>query len=279
MEYLDKLICGNVLDVLPKIPDESVDLIITSPPYNCGIPYDSWHDDMKWHDYLQWCRQWLAECFRVLKADGRICVDVLIEMGIDDNTLRVSPFVEFVNLYKQVGLHLFGCPIWPDNHLTKFTSWGSWMSAKAPYMYNAYEVIIVGYKHHKMKISDGLSTMSKEDFMTGCHGVWDIHPETDPQTIACFPLELPQLCINMLSYKGDVVLDPFVGSGTTAVAAKLLERHYIGIDISERYISKARVRLARQRTLFDWMAARKQLAKPSGNPLIIDKRKTKVYPK
>ena len=250
-------IVGNVVEELKKMPSGSVDLIVTSPPYNCGIKYDSWNDSMVWEDYLKWNKKWLKECYRVLKDDGRIAINALLEMGIENNTVRVNPQVEFAVMMKQVGLNSMGLVLWEDLHRGRYTAWGSWMSASSPYIYNMVECIMLAYKKNRKKLSAGEDTISKEDFVRGVCGIWKMQPETSGLTKACFPLELPKLLIELLSYKEDVVLDPFSGSGTTALAAKRTDRKYIGIDISEEYTRVARKRLAEDRNLFDWLAESK----------------------
>lgn len=134
-------------------------------------------------------------------------------------------------------------PMWTDPHRVKFTAWGSYKSASAPYIYNPYEVVIIAYKKHRKKQNRGEDTISKEDFIKGCSGVWNIKTDTNSLTKATFPVELPQLIIELLSYKNDLVLDPFSGSGTTGVACFNTERNYLGIEISKKYFEISKKRL------------------------------------
>lgn len=232
---------------MKELPDNSIDLIFTSPPYNCGIEYDSWNDNLPWDEYLNWTKSWLTECRRVLKPDGRIAVNVLLNMGLLGNTVRVSPVAEIIRLYQEVGINLMSTSIWVENTRSRNTAWGSYLSASSPYIYCPYEGIVIGYKESKKKLTKGVSTISKEDFIMGCSGMWKIAPETRGMTIANFPVALPKLAIELLSYEGDTVLDPFAGSGTTAIACIRTKRNFVGFEISPNYFSVAMERIAEER--------------------------------
>jgi site-specific DNA-methyltransferase (adenine-specific) len=246
-----KLIHGDCIEEMKKMADDSVDLCVTSPPYNCGIEYDSYMDNKPWDEYLSWCRQWLLEVKRVLKPDGRFSINHLVEMGLSSdgkkNAIRVSPQVELYNIIRSLDLTIVAQPMWADLTRSTLTSWGSWCSASAPYIYNPFEVILIGYKKQWKKQRDkdnkGVNTISKEDFMKGVGGVWNIQPETKGLTVANFPVALPKLCIELLSFKDDVVLDPFMGSGTTAIACLQTGRRFIGFDISKNYVKIAEQRI------------------------------------
>lgn len=233
----------DILDGFRQLPDNSIDLCVTSPPYNCGIKYDSWEDSKPWNEYLDWCRTWLREMKRVLKPDGRFAINHLVEMGLPadgkKNGIRVSPQVELYKILVELELTIVAQPMWADLTRSTLTSWGSWMSASAPYIYNPFEVILIGYKNHwkknREKDNKGINTISKEDFMKGVGGVWNIQPETKGLTMANFPVALPKLCIELLTFKDDVVLDPFMGSGTTAIACLETDRQYIGFELSTNY--------------------------------------------
>lgn len=248
---IDRIFCGDCLDLLPQVESDSIDLIVTSPPYNCGIEYDNHDDNMPWDEYLLWCKKWISELYRVIKPDGRVCINVLVDMGIHENAIRVSPFVEFTKIMQEVGFNFAGFPIWTDNNRSRNTAWGSWLSASAPYVYNPFEVIIIGFKKTWKKERQGESTISKEDFMLGCSGVWNLKTQKTI-TAANFSLDLPLLCINLLSYKNDLVLDPFCGSGTTCIAAKNMSRHYLGFDISPKYCEIAKRRFYSEAIQFDF---------------------------
>ena len=234
-KFINKVVHGDCLELLPEIPENSVDLVVTSPPYNCGIEYDSYDDNKIWEEYLRWCKSWLIELKRILKKDGRICINVPIDMGYKNNTERVSPYADFYRLFNEVGIHNGGVALWTDNHRSKNTAWGSWKSASCPYGWCPYEVIMFGYKEQWAKENKGISTISKKEFIECVGGVWNLRTQTQQITKANFSTDLPEHCIKLLSYKNDIVLDLFSGSGTTAKVAKLLSRRFIALEISKKY--------------------------------------------
>lgn len=241
----------DLMQGFAQLSSDSIDLCVTSPPYNCGIEYDSWDDAKPWDQYLQWCHDWLSEVKRVLKPDGRFAVNHLVEMGLPSggkkNGTRVSPQVELYNIMRSLDLTVVAQPMWADLTRSTLTSWGSWCSASAPYIYNPFEVILIGHKgqwkKERPKDSKGENTISKEDFMKGVGGIWNIQPETRGLTKANFPVALPKMCIELLSFKDDIILDPFMGSGTTAIACLQTDRQYIGFEISPAYHKVAQDRI------------------------------------
>jgi len=234
----NEIICGDALEKLQDIPDNSIDLIVTSPPYNIGIEYDNWDDRMPWGLYYEWCRRWLEECYRILKPDGRMCLNHYLSCGQSDN--RHAPLMKLNCIAEEIGFKHHGLAVWYDTTLTKRSAWGSWLSPSAPYINSPFEGILVLYKERWKKDRIGKSEITKKEFMEACSGIWKIQPEKDREHPAPFPLELAERCIRMFSWEGDVVLDPFCGKGTTCVAAKRLNRKYIGIDISDKYCGMAR---------------------------------------
>ena len=179
---------ADCVQYLKEMPEKSVDLIVTSPPYNCGIQYPSWNDSLPWNDYLDWCQTWIHELFRVCKPDGRIAINVLMEMGINHNQCRVFPSMEFTRMIQTAGFTVCGVPLWLDSHKSRLTAWGSWRSASCPYIYNPAEIVILAYKQSRKKLDAGISTISKNDFISGTSGIWRIQPETRPLTAAAFPV-------------------------------------------------------------------------------------------
>ena len=235
----------DCVEGLKQLEDSSIDLIVTSPPYNLGIQYDSWNDRMPWNDYLKWCDEWLSECFRVLKDDGRICINhYFCNNPIDENGNHESrfPLFDFKNIMDRIGYNCHRVVVWDDLTMKKQTAWGSWLSASAPHINCPYEGILIAYKKQWNKINKGESTIHKNDFMEACSGVWHIGT-TISYTMANFPERLPQLCIDLLSYKNDVVLDPFSGSGTTCWVAKCMNRQFVGFEISKAYWQESISRL------------------------------------
>ena len=239
MEF-NKIYNMDCRDGLKLVPDNSIDLIVTSPPYNLGIKYDSWNDEMPWEEYLEFCRDWLTECYRILKSDGRICIDHYFSCG--RGGVNRFPLFDIKNIMESIGYKIVSIPVWMDETVTNKTAWGSWMSASAPYINCPIEGILIACKDHWKKDVSGESTISRDMFIEGTYGVWNLGTTTG-QTIACFPEKLPEMCIQLLSYKDDVVLDPFSGSGTTCFVAKKLDRKFVGFEISKDYYDVSVARL------------------------------------
>lgn len=240
----------DCIEGLKQISDSTIDLIVTSPPYNVGIEYDVCNDCMPWDKYLLWCTEWLSECYRVLKDDGRICLNHYIAFRspqFDDNGNRDGyadrfPLFDLKSIMEHIGYGVSKLIIWNDPTMNKLTAWGSWLSASAPHIQTPTEGILVGYKKQWKKLNDGESTIDAETFKEAVSGVWNIGT-TIGYTKACFPEKLPYLCIQLLTYKNDVVLDPFSGSGTTCYVAKSTDRQYIGFEISKAYYKASIARL------------------------------------
>lgn len=232
----------DCIEGLKMIEDNSIDLIVTSPPYNIGIDYDTYEDNKTWAKYLEWCKEWLSECYRVLKDDGRICINHYL--NFQDRWEKVSrfPLYDIQRIQEEIGFNVHKLCLWEDTTRKKFTAWGSYLSASAPYINTPYEGILISYKKQWKKLNKGESTIDKELFMQGVGGIWKLGT-TRGKTKACFPEKLPEMCIQLLTYTNDVVLDPFMGSGTTGKVAKELNRNYIGFEISPEYCKIANDRI------------------------------------
>ena len=239
-----EIVNADCVQYLKELPPDSIDLVVTSPPYNCGMPYRTYCDSRPWEEYLSWCRDWLSLLYRVCRHGGRIAVNVLFEMGLAKNSVRVFPVKEFSDLIQHAGFTVYGIPLWADAHKGRLTAWGSWRSASCPYIYNPCEVVIIACKGERKKPVKGIDTISREDFIHGCSGIWHIHPDTSSLTLASFPVALPKLAIELLSFHNELVLDPFCGSGTTGIACLQTGRNFIGIEVDSEYCEIARTRIA-----------------------------------
>lgn len=243
---LDEVYCLDCIEGMKQLPENSVDLVVTSPPYNLGIEYDEYEDEIDWNEYYSWCEEWLREIYRVLKKEGgRFCLNHYLSCG-NSRIGGQAPIMELNHAALKIGFKHHRLAVWADPTIKKETAWGSWLSASSPYISCPYEGILILYKDTWKKNSSGESTITPKEFMRACIGIWQLKPEGRDHHPAPFPIELPRRCINLLTYRGDLVLDPFIGSGTTALAAKQLGRHYIGFDISEKYCETARKRLAQE---------------------------------
>jgi site-specific DNA-methyltransferase (adenine-specific) len=249
---------------MSKLPNNSIDLVITSPPYSVGINYDVYDDNTTINQYLEFSEKWLNETYRILKDDGRICVNVPYEINLKERGGRIFVVSEIWNVMKKLGYNWFGIIDLEEDspHRSKTTAWGSWMSPSQPYLYNPKECIIIAYKNSPKKLVKGepqwkgeptiteegktkmvYSDDDKKDFMELVFGQWKYLNDSRPMTKATFSMDIPTKAIKILSYKNDIVLDPFNGSGTSCVAAEILDRRWIGIELSENYANISRQRI------------------------------------
>jgi site-specific DNA-methyltransferase (adenine-specific) len=239
-ECLNRVIQGDCIEFLKTLPSDSVDLCVTSPPYNLRIEYDCYNDNLLKNDYYNWCEKWMREIFRVLKNDGRFCLNHYLHAG--DKNSRQSPISELLLISQKISFKYHGIAVWTEDTLSKKTAWGSWLSASAPYINCPLEAILILYKNNWKKEKKGESTIGKDKFIKLSMGIWDMRPQREI-TKCNFPIELPLNCIEMFSYKGDLILDPFMGGWTTALAAKKSARNFIGCELSEAYCEIGRKRL------------------------------------
>lgn len=267
-DYLNRITVGNCIDVMSELPENTVDLLVTSPPYNVGIEYDQHDDRVNMNEYWQFTEDWLKESFRVLKDDGRIAVNIPYEVNVQDRGGRILFMAEFWAIMKKVGFKFFGLVDLNEDspHRSKTTAWGSWMSPSSPYIYNPKECVILAYKNLSKKTIKGTpqwipefvenedgklkatyTDSEKKEFMSLVYGQWDYFADTKQMTKATFSMDIPTRAIKILTYKGDIVLDPFMGSGTSALAAEFLGRHWIGIELSESYSEVANRRVGEYR--------------------------------
>lgn len=237
----NKIYNEDCVSFLQKIEENSIDFILTSPPYNIGIDYDSYNDNIDWIDYYKWCEVWLKECYRVLKKDGRIAINHYLSLGTAKQ--RTSPLSVIYTLMESIGFKHHAMTVWQDITLAKATAWGSWLSASSPYINSPFEGVLIDFKESWKKETDGTSTIDKDTFMNMTRGVENFKTETNGLTKANFSIDFATKFINLLTYENDIVLDPFMGSGTTAVACKLLDRRFIGCEISKKYTEIANNRI------------------------------------
>jgi len=228
------------------IEENSIDLIVTSPPYNVDIHYNSFQDDIPYETYLEFTVQWLRKAYSLVKSDGRMCLNIPLDKSKGRKGAGFqSVYADITNIAKEVGWKYFSTIIWNEGNISRRTAWGSWLSARAPYVIAPVEVIIIFYKERWQKIKKGESDITKHEFMEWTNGLWTFSGESKKKVghPAPFPVELPRRCIKLFSFVGDTVLDPFMGSGSTLIACALLNRKGIGVDIDENYCGLAKNRL------------------------------------
>lgn len=238
-EYLNRLFCKSS-QAMDELPDNSVHLMVTSPPYNASKEYD---EDLNLGEYLGMLVRVWAETYRVLVPGGRACIN-LANLGRKPYIPLHSYIIEQM---LEIGYLMRGEIIWNKAaSASPSTAWGSWMSATNPVLRDVHEYILVFCKDtFRRKRRGRESTIPRQDFLEWTKSVWSF-PAVSARKIghpAPFPEELPHRLIQLYTFKGEVVLDPFVGSGTTCVAAKADGRNYVGYDTIEAYIQLAEERL------------------------------------
>ncbi|PWH18375.1 MAG: SAM-dependent methyltransferase [Anaerolineae bacterium] len=225
-----------------EIPDNSVHLMVTSPPYNATKEYD---EDLTLEEYLHLLRKVFTETYRVLVYGGRACINVA--------NLGRKPYIplsDYLSLMMiEIGYQMRGEIIWYKGAGAGVSmAWGSWQSAKNPVLRDTHEYILVFSKgtFSRKKPNGKADTITREQFMEWTKSVWMMNPESAKKVghPAPFPIELPYRLIQLYTYTGDIVLDPFMGSGSTAIAALKSGRKYVGYEIDPTYVKLAEARIA-----------------------------------
>ncbi len=240
--FVNKFYCGDRVEVMKKFPDNFVHLIITSPPYNVGIPYDNHDDLIPYKCYLEFLEETWKECYRILVSGGRICINV---PSVTSEGEYQPLFVDVVNQMKKLGFIMRCDILWYKQSISKRTAWGSWKSPSNPHVVQPYEFVLVFSKENKKLLgeSDKID-ITKEEFIEYSNSFWNIKPETRKSGHpAPFPENLVYRLIKFYSYVDNIVLDPFGGSGTVPLVSKENKRKFIYIDKSDKYckISENRV--------------------------------------
>jgi len=243
-EVLDKVLCQDSRR-MDNIPDSSVHLMVTSPPYNVSKEYDL---DLTMEEYTELLRDVFSETYRVLVNGGRACVNIA-------NVGR-KPYIPYhsfiIDIMLDIGFLMRGEIIWNKNASAgTSTAWGSWASASNPTLRDIHEYILVFSKgKFARKKGEKKDTITKDEFLEFTKSVWEFPAESAKRVghPAPFPVELPYRCIQLYTFKDEVVLDPFCGVGTTCVAAIKANRHFIGLDNYPEYIEKANKRIKKYLT-------------------------------
>jgi len=230
---------------MKEIPDNSLHLMITSPPYNVSKDYDN---DLSLNEYLVLLKNAFSETYRVLVNGGRACINVA--------NLGRKPYIPLSDYISkmmiEIGFNMRGEIIWNKAaSASSSTAWGSWQSAANPTLRDIHEYILVfskgDYKRERKneELEKRKNTIAKEEFMEWTKSIWTMNAESARRIghPAPFPEELPYRLIQLYSFTNDIILDPFIGSGTTGVAAFKTDRFYIGYDTNEEYIKLAEKRL------------------------------------
>ena len=254
ISFLNQILCGDCLQLTQQLPSDCIDLVVTSPPYNVDLgnnryhknPYDLYRDNREHSEYIEWLKTIFAEVQRILKHGGRIAVN--IGDGKNGAIPTHSDVIQFMT--KDLGYLPMATLIWNKNQTSPRTAWGSWLSPSCPSFPMPFEYILIFGKGTTRKPGDkNKITLTKDEFVRNSLALWTISPESRQKKFghpAMFPVELPYRLIQQLSYEDDVVLDPFAGVGTTAIAAKRLGRKFICFELSPEYCKTAVERLEKE---------------------------------
>lgn len=240
-DMLNKIICDDVLEAMKRIPDNSVHLAITSPPYNVGKNYDNHFDQMQYDKYLDWLNNVWAETKRVLVPGGRFALNIA-----PTSIKNFRPVHhDFANQLRNLSMIFRTEIIWYKQTMLKRTAWGSWKSPANPHIIPSWEYVLVFSKDFWNLEGDKKEIdVTADEFKKFSDGFWYIPPETKRKGHpAPFPEELVRRLIKFYTYKGNVVLDMFGGTGTVAMVAFKEGRRFIHIDISKDYCKTAENRL------------------------------------
>jgi len=239
-EVLDSIQCKSS-ERMEQLPDNSVHLMVTSPPYNVGKEYD---ENLTLEQYLQFLNRVWIEVFRVLVPGGRACVNIA--------NLGRKPYIPLhayiIQRMLEIGFLMRGEIIWnKGSSASPSTAWGSWCSAANPTLRDVHEYILIFSKGIFVRKNPGKrkATISKEEFLELTKSVWTF-PAISAKKIghpAPFPVELPNRLMQLYTFDGEVVLDPFMGSGQTAIAAIQANRHYVGYETDQTYFALANKRI------------------------------------
>jgi modification methylase len=239
-ESFDKIFCKSS-EQMAELPDAGVHLMVTSPPYNVGKEYD---EDLTLEDYLAFLKRVWQEVHRVLVPGGRACINVA--------NLGRRPYIPLhafiIRDMLDLGFLMRGEIIWNKaGSASPSTAWGSWKSPANPTLRDVHEYILIFSKGNfsRKNPQKRESTITKEEFLEFTKSVWTF-PAEPARAVghpAPFPVELPYRCLQLYTYKDEVVLDPFMGSGQTAIAALKAGRHYVGYEIEATYLKLAESRI------------------------------------
>lgn len=221
-----------------SLAKESVDLVVTSPPYNVSKAYNgkSVDDAISHQDYLDFSSKWLKNCYDWTRPTGRLCVNV----SLDKNKNGKQPLSsDITQIALQAGWKYHATIIWNEGNISRRTAWGSWKSASAPHIIAPVETIIVMYKDEWKRARQRKNDITGDEFKDWVGGRWNFNGESGKRIghEAPFPRELPRRCIKLFSFVGDTILDPFLGSGTTMTEAMMNGRNAVGLELEEKYCS------------------------------------------
>jgi DNA modification methylase len=234
---------GDCMELIREVDDNSVDAVITSPPYNFDLEYGEYSDNKQWNDYFEWLDTLWRECYRVLKVGGRLIINIQPKWDAYMPTHSV-----ITTRVLGVGFKWKGEILWEKNNYNcGYCTWGSFASPSSPYLKYTWEFVEVfvkdDYKHPGEKSNIDIAGDEFKEWVTA---KWSIAPEMRMKEFehpAMFPEELPRRLMKLFTYRNDTILDPFMGCGTTGAVCIKNKRNFIGFEIDATHFSKAKSRI------------------------------------
>jgi len=256
--FINKIICDDCLTTLSAMPDDFISLTACSPPYNLSIKYGNHQDNMPYDKYLEWLKDIFTQVYRITKSGGRIAINIDSMTNRQDDKDEEYIRAIYPHLYqimKKIGWKFRTEICWyKQNAVGRKTAWGSYKSPSSPIIRRNHEYVLVWSKDKwKLDGDKSLIDITAEEFQKWTLSTWFISPEIRNMGNhpVPFPTELVRRIVKLFSYKEDIVLDPFNGSGTTTYVSNLLKRKFIGIDVNPEYCKFARDRIASSKDLFE----------------------------
>jgi DNA modification methylase len=262
--WRDGIICGDCRESLRALPDASIHMAITSPPYNVGLKYDGHHDKMSYDQYLEWLLPTWRELHRVLVAGGRFALNIAPTSIKDFRPIHYDMAAQL----RSLGFIMRTEILWYKQVMRRRTAWGSWKSPANPHIVPSWEYVLVFSKGTWSLPGDKKNAdITGDEFLKFSDGFWPIHPETrgrqpfmeslykprrgknapkekDDGHPAPFPEELIYRLMKFYSFRGNTILDPFGGTGTVAAVAARTRRHFVHLELSKRYCEVTAARVA-----------------------------------
>jgi site-specific DNA-methyltransferase (adenine-specific) len=233
-----RLLRGDSARLVEAIGEAGVHLIVTSPPYALGVDYGQtgYADDQPYAEYLNWVAKWATGLLQVSAEGGRACINIPLDSNKGG---KRAIYADYLRIFQEVGWTYQTSIVWNEQNISRRTAWGSWLSPSAPFVTAPVEMIAVFYKgSFRRPATDGRrGDITRDEFLPWTLGLWTF-AGANPRRVghpAPFPEELPRRLIKLYSYPDDLILDPFVGSGTTLIAARKLGRRSLGVEINPGY--------------------------------------------
>jgi site-specific DNA-methyltransferase (adenine-specific) len=241
-DSLVRVLHGDSARLVEAVGDLNANLVVTSPPYALGVDYGqtSYADDQPYASYLEWVRRWAITLLTVMAPDGRACINIPLDSNKGG---KRAIYADYLRIFQDVGWTYQTSIVWNEQNISRRTAWGSWLSPSAPFVTAPVEMIAVFYKDTFRRPASGgrRGDITRDEFLAWTLGMWTF-AGANPRRVghpAPFPEELPRRLIKLYSYPDDLVLDPFLGSGTTLVASTRLGRRGLGVEINPQFCDLA----------------------------------------